>query len=154
MLVTTQTLTGLLPRDYGTATVTADPSAGILRIGIGPGGLLQIQETVQLHGDTIQLSPAGMSLHGQPVPARLQDTLTSHLTIHRTLSGLPLNLTPRSLTITTTGLQVALAAGPGTPDRHRFSTHMHHSVSTCTHYSVKGKEEPARHGAARRDEDV
>jgi hypothetical protein len=114
MLVTTYTLTGLLPRDYGTATVTADASAGILRIGIGPGGLLQIQETVQLHGDTIQLSPAGMSLHGQPVPARLQDTLTSHLTIHRTLSGLPLNLTPRSLTITTTGLQVALAAGPGT----------------------------------------
>ena len=114
MLVTAQTLVGLLPGGYGTATVTADPSAGILRIGIGPGGLLQIQETAQLHGDTIQLTPAGVSLRGQPAPASLQDAITSHLTIRRTLSGLPLDLTPRSLTITTAGLQVDLAAGPGT----------------------------------------
>ncbi len=117
MLVTTQALASLLPSSYGTATVTADPSAGILRIGIGleppgfqPGGL-------QLHGGTIQLSPAGMSLRGQPVPARLRDTITSHLTIRRTLSGLPLNLTPRSLAITDAGLQVNLTTGPATLSR-------------------------------------
>ncbi len=114
MLVTTQALASLLPSSYGTATVTADPAAGILRIGVGPGGLLQIQETAQLHGDTIQLTPASMTLRGQPAPANLQDTLASHLTIRRTLSGLPLNLTSRSLAITTAGVQVALAAGPGT----------------------------------------
>jgi hypothetical protein len=114
MLVTTQALASLLPGSYGTATVTADPAAGILRIGIGPGGLVQIQESAQLHGDTIQLTPASMTLRGQPAPANLKDALTSHLTIRRTLSGLPLNLTPRSLAITAAGVQVALAAGPGT----------------------------------------
>lgn len=114
MLVTTQALAILLPSRYGTATVTADPAARILRIGIGPGGLLQIQESAQLHGDTIELTPASMTLRGQPAPANLQDAIASHLTIRRTFSGLPLNLTPRSLAITAAGVQVALAAGPGT----------------------------------------
>ena len=114
MVVTARTLAGLISSDFGTPTVTPDPSAGVLRIGIGPGGLLQIEEKAQLHGDTIQLSPAGMSLHGQPVPDSLKGTIASHLTISRTLSGLPLNLTPRSLAITGTGLQVRFAAGPAT----------------------------------------
>ena len=114
MVVTALTFAGLISSDFGTPTVTPDPSAGVLRIGIGPGGLLQIEEKAQLHGDTIQLSPAGMSLHGQPVPDSLKGTIASHLTISRTLSGLPLNLTPRSLAITGTGLQVRFAAGPAT----------------------------------------
>ena len=114
MVVTALTFAGLISSDFGTPTVTPDPSAGVLRIGIGPGGLLQIEEKAQLHGDTIQLSPAGMSLHGQPVPDSLKGTIASHLTISRTLSGLPLNLTPRSLAITDTGLQVRFAAGPAT----------------------------------------
>lgn len=109
MVVTARTFAGLISSGFGTPTVTPDPSAGVLRIGIGPGGLLQIDEKAQLHGDTIQLSPAGMSLHGQPVPDGLQGTIASHLTISRTLSGLPLNLTPRSLAITGTGLQVRFA---------------------------------------------
>jgi hypothetical protein len=114
MVVTARTFAGLISGGFGTPAVTPDPSAGVLRIGIGPGGLLQIDEKAQLHGDTIQLSPAGMSLHGQPVPDGLQGTIASHLTISRTLSGLPLNLTPRSLAITGTGLQVRFAAGPAT----------------------------------------
>jgi len=114
MVVTALTFAGLISSDFGTPTVTPDPSAGVLRIGIGPGGLLQIEEKAQLHGDTIQLSPAGMSLHGQPVPDSLKGTIASHLIISRTLSGLPLNLTPRSLAITGTGLQVRFAAGPAT----------------------------------------
>lgn len=114
MVVTALTFAGLISSDFGTPTVTPEPSAGVLRIGIGPGGLLQIEEKAQLHGDTIQLSPAGMSLHGQPVPDSLKGTIASHLTISRTLSGLPLNLTPRSLAITGTGLQVRFAAGPAT----------------------------------------
>ena len=114
MVVTARTLAGLISSGFGTPTVTPEPSAGVLRIGIGPGGLLQIEEKAQLHGDTIQLSPAGMSLHGQPVPDSLKGTIASHLTISRTLSGLPLNLTPRSLAITGTGLQVRFAAGPAT----------------------------------------
>ena len=114
MVVTAPTLAGLISSDFGTPAVIPDPSAGVLRIGIGPGGLLQIEEKAQLHGDTIQLSPAGMSLHGQPVPDSLKGTIASHLTISRTLSGLPLNLTPRSLAITGTGLQVRFAAGPAT----------------------------------------
>ena len=114
MVVTALTFARLISSDFGTPTVTPDPSAGVLRIGIGPGGLLQIDEKAQLHGDTIQLSPVGMSLHGQPVPDSLKGTIASHLTISRTLSGLPLNLTPRSLAITGTGLQVRFAAGPAT----------------------------------------
>ena len=112
MVITAQALAGLLPGSFGPATVTADPAAGILRIGAGPGGLLQVQETAQLRGDTIQLSPAAISLNGRLVPGSLQDMITSRLTIRRTLSGLPLNLTPRSLAITSSGVRVSLASGP------------------------------------------
>jgi hypothetical protein len=112
MTLTAQTFAGLFRGTNGAVTVTADPSAGVLRIGIGPGGLLQVEETAQLHGDTIQFSPVGMSLYGRSVPAGLQGMITSRLTVRRTLSGLPLNLTPRSVTITGAGLQVGLVAGP------------------------------------------
>lgn len=52
--------------------------------------------------------------------------ITSRLTIRRTLSRLALNLTPRSLAITSTGLQVNLVAGPailaGTGSAHTCAT--------------------------------
>lgn len=129
MVVTARTFAGLISSDFGTPTVTPDPSAGVLRIGIGPGGLLQIEEKAQLHGDTIQLSPAGMSLHGQPVPDSLKGTIASHLTISRTLSGLPLNLTPRSPGHHRHRTPGPFCGGSGHPDRHPLSARMRHSVT-------------------------
>ncbi len=111
--LTMQTFAALLSR-FGNATVTADPAAGDLRIGIGPGGVLQVGERVALDGDAIEFSPARMSLMGRPVPANLQTAIDGKLTIRRHLTRLPLHLKPRSVAVTSNGVQLNLAAGPAT----------------------------------------
>jgi LmeA-like phospholipid-binding len=113
--LTTQTFTALL-RGNGkaNATVTADPASGDLQIDLGPGGILQIQETARLTGNTLEFSPASVSLLGRPAPQAITDQITSKLTIRRQLTGLPLNLTPKSVAITSDGVQIGLKAGPTT----------------------------------------
>lgn len=91
--LTAQTFTALLP-GYGNATVTPDPASGEMQIDMGPGGLLQIQVTARLSGDTVEFSVADITLRGRPALSALAGKITSKLAIHRQLSGLPLNLTP------------------------------------------------------------
>jgi DUF2993 family protein len=111
--LTTQTFTALLSR-FASAEATADPAAGDLRISMGPGGVLQVEETAALQGDAIKFSPASMSLMGRAVPSNLQAAVNGKLTIRRQLSHLPLNLAPRSVAVTGNGVQIHLAAGPAT----------------------------------------
>jgi hypothetical protein len=111
--LTAQTFTGMLGGS-GTATVTPDPAAGDLSISAGPGGLLQVAEKVRLQGDTLTFSPASVSVLGRPASSSLQSTISGKLTIQRTLSALPLSLTPRSVAITSDGVQIRLAGGPTT----------------------------------------
>jgi LmeA-like phospholipid-binding len=111
--LTTQTFTALLSR-FATAEVTADPATGDLRIGLGPGGILQADETAALQGDAITFRPASMSLMGRAVPPDLQAAIDGKLTIRRQLSRLPLNLEPRSVAVTGNGVQIHLTAGPAT----------------------------------------
>ena len=113
--LTTQTLTALLRGNgKGNATVTADPASGALEIDLGPGGILQIQETARLTESTLEFSPASVSLLGRPAPQAIAGMITSKLTIRRQLTGLRLNLTPRSAAVTSGGVQINLAAGPTT----------------------------------------
>jgi DUF2993 family protein len=111
--LTTHTFTALLSR-YASADVTTDPAAGDLRIGIGPGGILQVDETAVLHGDVITFSPASMSLTGRAVPANLHAVINGKLTFRRQLTHLPLGLGPRSVAVTGDGVQIHLTAGPST----------------------------------------
>jgi LmeA-like phospholipid-binding len=111
--LTTQTFTALLS-GYGRATVTADPASGALQIDLGPGGILQIQETARLSGNTLEFSPASVSLLGRPAPQAIDDQITGKLTIRRQLTGLPLNLTPRSAAVTSDAVQIHLTAGSTT----------------------------------------
>jgi LmeA-like phospholipid-binding len=111
--LTTQTFAALLA-GHGNATVTSDPSSGQLQIDMGPGGLLQIQETAALSGDTLEFSPADITVLGRPAPQALAANITSKLTIRRQLTGLPLGLQPRSVAVTNDGLQITLTAGATT----------------------------------------
>jgi predicted methyltransferase len=111
--LTTRTFTALLSR-FASAEVTADPATGDLRISIGPGGILQVDETAALQGSAIKSSPASMSLMGRAVPSNLQAAIDGKLTIRRRLSHLPLNLEPRSVAVTGNGVQIHLTAGPAT----------------------------------------
>ena len=111
--LTTQTFSALLG-NVASAHVTADPTAGDLSFALGPGGILQVDETAALNGDTLTFSPASMSLMGGAAPANLQATIDSKLTIRRQLSHLPLGLEPRSVAVTASGVQLHLTAGPAT----------------------------------------
>ncbi len=111
--LTTQTFTALLSR-LASAEVTADPAAGDLRIDIGPGGILQMDETAALQGNAIKFSPASMSLMGRAVPSNRQASIDGKLTIRPRLSQLPLNLKPRSVAVTSSGVRIHLTARPAT----------------------------------------
>jgi hypothetical protein len=113
LTLTTETF-GALLSNVASAQVTADPAAGDLRFAMGPGGVLRVDETAALHGDTLTFRPASMSLMGGAAPANLQATIDRKLTIRRPLSHLPLGLEPRSVAITASGVRLHLTAGPAT----------------------------------------
>jgi hypothetical protein len=118
-VITTTTISDLLAGKIANATITTNPSAGTLDIGIY-GGLVQLDERASLDGDTVRFSPASVSIMGRPAPSSLQTKIDSRLTVQHSLSGLPEHLTPSSLTVTEQGIRVSLAAGPthldmGTP---------------------------------------
>jgi len=110
VVLSPDTLTAGLAAKYPGATVTPDPADQSLVITAEPGGLVQVHERVRLDGRTLELSPASLSVFGRSVPPSQQ--LTSKLTVHRTLSGLPLGLAPRAASVTAGGIRLDLTAGP------------------------------------------
>lgn len=124
VVLTPAALAGQLRRKYPNVAVTTDPAARTVVIGLGQGGLVQIQERASLNGHTLQLAPAAISVLGRAQAPTAQ--ITSKLTVRRSLAGLPLGLTPRSVSVTPSGLRLDLAAGPsrltGTPAAARHAT--------------------------------
>lgn len=110
-VITTTTISDLLAGKMRNATVSTNPSAGTLDVGI-MGGFLQLDERASLDGDTVRFSPASVSIMGRSAPSSLQSTIDSRLTIQHALSGLPDHLAPSSLKVTNEGIEVSLAAGP------------------------------------------
>jgi hypothetical protein len=125
VVLTPATLTDQLRRKYPNVAVTTDPTAQAVVISLGQGGLVQIQERTSLDGHTLQLAPAAISVLGRPQAPTAQ--ITSKLTVRRSLTGLPLSLTPRSVSVTPGGLKLDLTAGPShltytAPARHATCT--------------------------------
>jgi hypothetical protein len=130
-VLTPATLAGQLRRKYPNVTVTTDPAAQTLLIGLGHGGLVEIQERASLDGRTLQLTPAAISVLGRTLAPTGQ--ITSKLTVRRSLVGLPLSLNPRSVSVTAGGLTLGLAAGPSSIT-HTAPAH----DGTCTQAQARG----------------
>jgi hypothetical protein len=112
--LTTQTFTALLESDFPGVTVRPDPANQTIQVAIGPAGLVDVGETARLDGDTITFTATDLSVLGHPVPATIQAQVTKRLTVKNTLSGLPLDLSPRSLSVTPDGIEITLQGGPTT----------------------------------------
>ena len=125
VVLTPATLAGRLQRKYPNVAVTTDPAAQTLLISLGQGDPVQIQERASLHGHTLQLPPAAISVFGRMLAPTAR--ITGKLTVRRSLTGLPLSLTPRSVSVTAGGLKLGLAAGPS---RLTHAAPAHHA--TCT----------------------
>jgi hypothetical protein len=125
VVLTPATLAGQLRNKYPNVAVTTDPAAQTLLISLGRGGLVQIQERARLDGHTLRLAPAAISVLGRTLPPTAR--ITSKLTVSRSLTGLPLSLTPRAVSVSADGLRLDLAAGPS---RLTHARPAHHA--TCT----------------------
>jgi hypothetical protein len=112
LVLTPASLTGKLTSRYKHATVTTYPATGSLMISLGISQAIRVDEKASLNANTITLRPAAIALFGRSLP--LTPQTADKLTIHRTLSRLPLGLTPTSLSVTGNGLQINLTSGPAT----------------------------------------
>ncbi|MEV6103955.1 DUF2993 domain-containing protein [Streptomyces sp. NPDC051940] len=94
------------------AVVEADPGAGVLVAHAGPGGLVRIPLTPALDGTRIELRPGEPTFDGTALPPLLADRVTEQAARTIPLTGLPLDLRPRSLSVTEDGLRLQLTGGP------------------------------------------
>jgi hypothetical protein len=117
MLVPLSAITAALAQRnqrLGLASVRTDPAGGTLAIGLGPGGVLTVDERPMLDGDTLRFAPGNVLLNGQPAPASLVQTLTAKAAFAVPVPYLPMNLTARSVQVTGDGLVLTATGGSAT----------------------------------------
>lgn len=88
--------------------VTADPGAGTLRFDI-VGGLAALTVAPTVSGDTIDVRTTDASILGIGIPTDLADSVVGILT--DSLTTFPLGMTPDTLTVTDTGIELTLSGG-------------------------------------------
>ncbi|KOV58164.1 DUF2993 domain-containing protein [Streptomyces sp. MMG1121] len=91
--------------------VVPDPSDGRLVVHIGRAGALAIPVTPVLADRTIHVTPGRPTFAGSPLPDDLAKKITARVSRTVSLTGLPLDLRPRRLTVTDTGLRLTLSGG-------------------------------------------
>ncbi len=88
--------------------VTADPGAGTLRFDI-VGGLAALTVEPAVSGDTIDVRTTDASILGIGIPTDLADSVVGILS--ESLTTFPLGMTPQTLTVTDTGIELSLSGG-------------------------------------------
>lgn len=110
----TGTLTGVIDNKLPSATAGADPADGLLDIYAGPGGALNLQVQPKLTGDSVSFGVTGVQILGRPAPKPITQRIEQKVHIRKTLTGLPLDLRPVRLSVTSSGLTVRLDGGKWT----------------------------------------
>ncbi|MBL1084671.1 DUF2993 domain-containing protein [Streptomyces actinomycinicus] len=95
----------------GSGVVVPDPAHGRLVVHLGRSGALTVPVTPTLHGRTIRLVPGRPAFDGSPLPGALAQEVTARAARTIPLTDLPLELRPRRLTVTDTGLRLTLSGG-------------------------------------------
>jgi len=128
MTIPPTTLTSLLAQhnpQLARASVQPDPATGSLQIALGTGGLLTITEQPALSGEILRFTPGPLLLGGAPAPAAFAQNLAAKAALTIPLPHLPMNLTPRSVQVTSDGIVVTASGGPATfgPGSHEAAAH-------------------------------
>ncbi|MBY8842193.1 DUF2993 domain-containing protein [Streptomyces sp. SP2-10] len=100
--------------DRPDGVVVPDPAHGRFVVHLGGSGALTVPVTPSLHGRTIRVTPGRPAFAGTPLPDALAEKVTARAARTVSLTGLPLRLEPRRLTVTGTGLRLTLSGGPAT----------------------------------------
>jgi hypothetical protein len=111
----TRFVDGLLPAALA-VKVAADPSAGTLRLTLGPAGALGVAVRPTLHGSRLVLRPVSVTLLGQHVTEAALDRVTGGAALSRDLAGLPLDMSPTAARVVPAGLVLDLHGGPARLD--------------------------------------
>ncbi|MET9959851.1 hypothetical protein ABZ128_12445 [Streptomyces sp. NPDC006326] len=103
------------------AGVTTDPAAGVLHIGLGPGGALDIALRPRLHEGRVEFTLDAATLMGTPAPERLTRGIRDRLAAGPGPQGPAAALKPTSVRVTDRGIEatvdarhVGFAGAPGT----------------------------------------
>jgi type II secretory pathway pseudopilin PulG len=91
--------------------VTTDPTAGTIRFAV-LGNLAELTVQPTISNGVVNVETIGAELFGLGLPTDLVSGVVDILT--SSLQTFPLGMTPQSLTVTDTGLQLSLSGGPFT----------------------------------------
>lgn len=104
-------LTSVIARKLPSATAQPDPSNDTIDLNAGPGGVVGIDIRPTLQEQTLSFDVAGVSILGRAAPSSVVRRLQQRIHFTRTLKKVPLNLTPRSVSVTDNGIDVGLSGG-------------------------------------------
>ncbi len=104
-------LTSAIARKLPSATVRPDPADDTIDLNAGPGGVVGIDIRPTLQNQTLSFKVAGLTILGRAAPSSITSRLQQRVHFTRTLKKAPLNLTPKSVSVTENGINVALSGG-------------------------------------------
>lgn len=91
------------------SAVTASEADGTLTFDVGPAGLAKLTVRPDVQGNTVNLETTNAEILGLGLPTDLVDGIVK--TIGDSLQTYPLGMSPKSVTISDTGLKMSLAGG-------------------------------------------
>jgi hypothetical protein len=98
----------------GQATVEPGTANNDVTIALGPGGLIDIDEQVALHGGALQFTPKQVTFGGDPAAGLLIQRLAANATFTVDLPQLPLSIKPDSVAVDQEGVTLAAKGGAAT----------------------------------------
>ncbi|MER7467484.1 LmeA family phospholipid-binding protein [Streptomyces sp. NPDC097981] len=94
------------------SSVTTDPAAGVLHLGFGPGGALDIALRPELRDGHVGFALDEATLMGTPAPERLTRGIRDRLAGRPDSENPVPDLKPTSVRVTERGIEATLDAGP------------------------------------------
>lgn len=97
-------------RPLPVSEVTTDPAAGVLRLGLGPGGVLGVSVRPELRDGHVEFTLDSATLMGAPAPDRLTLGIRDRLAAVPEPRGAAPTLRPTSVRVTAGGVEAGVDA--------------------------------------------
>lgn len=117
IIITPDALAAALARtsqQFSRVLVTPDTSQDSLAVGLGPAGVLVVDERPAISGDAVRFTPVRVLVNGSSAPPPLAQRIAARLTFMLTFPPLPMQVTPRTVQVDQDGVVLTATGGPAT----------------------------------------